>query len=392
MFVYIDCFSGVSGDMLLAALIEIGFPLQVLHRVIEQFDLGIEIDSRTTRVQGMQARSIKIIDHSPVMRHLSDVTSLVDKTDLPASVKEKTGQVFGLLAETEAQVHGIPVNEVHFHEIGAADTLVDIVGFIYGLHYLGIHELFSASIPWSDGLIKMQHGLYPGPAPATALLLKGMPCYGVKAGMELVTPTGAALLKALQPQFNALPPFFPEAVGYGAGSKQRSDSVPNVLRLILGKRNSSTLKQEGIAVLETHIDDMSAEHYAFLCETLLQDPDIIDVYTSQILMKKARPGYLLTVLTRPELVTRVSSVIILNSTSTGVRCSYQSRLIADRSLEAVDSPWGSITVKSVLLPDGIRRYKPEYEDCKMYARRHNLPIMRIYQYALEHCPKGAGRE
>lgn len=391
MFIYIDCFSGVSGDMLLAGLIELGFPLEKLHEIVGQLGLAIEIDSQTTRVQGIQARWLRIVDPSPVMRHLSDINPLIADSQLPAGVKEKTSQVFSLLAEAEAQVHGIAVDEVHFHEIGAADTLVDIVGVIYGLHYLGIDELFCASLPWSDGLIKMQHGLYPGPAPAAALLLKGMPCYGVQAGMELVTPTGAALLKALKPQFGILPPFSPEKIAYGAGSRRRSDSVPNILRLVLGKRSPSALTQEEIAVLETQIDDMSAEHYAFLFETLFQDPAVIDAYTSQIIMKKARPGYLLTVLTRPEWAAQVSSLIIFHSTSNGVRCSYQSRLVAGRHLESIDSPWGSITVKSVLLPDGSRRYKPEYEDCQTIARQNNLPILLVYQYALEHCPKETGR-
>ncbi|MEQ8173876.1 MAG: nickel pincer cofactor biosynthesis protein LarC [Syntrophomonadaceae bacterium] len=392
MFIYIDCFSGISGDMMLAGLIELGFPLQELHETIRQFGLDIEINSATTRVQGIQARWIKILDKAPFLRNLSDINSLIAKSELPVPVKEKTCLAFSLLAEAEAQVHGISINDVHFHEIGAVDTLVDIVGAFYGLHYLGIDELFCASIPWSDGPITMQHGLYPGPAPATAVLLKGMPCHGVKAGMELVTPTGAALLRALSPQFGTLPEFSPEKLAYGAGSNRRSDSVPNVLRLILGKKIPSTLEQQEIAVLQTQIDDMSPEHYSFLCETLLQNPGVIDVYTGQIIMKKARPGYLLTVLTRPEFAGQVSSAIILRSTSNGVRCSYQSRLVAEHCFETIDSPWGIITVKSVLLPDGSRRYKPEYEDCKTIALQQKLPIMHIYQYALEHCLKQPGVE
>lgn len=390
MFIYIDCFSGVSGDMMLAGLLELGFPLDMLFEVIEPLGLNIDIESKTTRVQGIEARWIKIVDNNPVMRHLSDIKPLVCGSSLPPAVKEKTCQVFSVLAEAEAQVHGIAINEVHFHEIGAADTLIDVIGVIFGLHYLNIDELFCAPIPWSNGLIKMQHGLYPGPAPATSLLLRGMPCFGVSAGMELVTPTGAALLKVLGPQFGVLPPFFPQRIGYGAGTHRRTDSVPNLLRLVLGKRNGFSLAQEELAVLETQIDDMSPEHYAFLCEILLQDPHIIDVYTSQIIMKKGRPGYLLTVLTRPEMAHHISSIIVLNSSSNGVRCRYQARLAADRRYEEILSPWGSISVKSVLMPDGSRRYKPEYEDCRTIARQHNLTIMRVYQHALEQCLKQNG--
>lgn len=383
MFMYIDCFSGISGDMFLAGLIELGFSQEVLQEAIEQFGLNITINSQTTNVQGIQARSIQVRDSQPIMRHINDFNQLITESHLPPAVKEKSRHVFALLAEAEAQVHGITIDEVHFHELGAADTLVDIVGVIYGLHYLNIDEVFCASIPWSDGLIKMQHGSYPGPAPATTLLLQGMTCHGVRAGMELVTPTGAALLKALGPRFDTLPCFLPEKVAYGAGSHRRSDSVPNVLRLVLGKRTMLNLDHEAIAVLETQIDDMSAEHYSFLCETLQQDPEIMDVYTTPVIMKKGRPGYLLTALTHPDAVSRVSSNIILHSTSNGVRCSYQSRLIAERLIKTIESPWGAITFKSVLLPDGSSRYKPEYEDCKRIARENKLPIMQIYQYALE---------
>lgn len=383
MFVLIDCFSGISGDMFLAGLIGLGFPLDILQECFVSSGLNIQINSQIVDIQGIQSRSINVCEKFPPIRNLTCLKRLIAETPLPDVVKEKSLYVFHLLAEAEAQVHGVSVEQVHFHEIGSADTLVDIVGVIYGLNYLGINDVFCASVPWSDGLIKMQHGLYPGPAPATALLLQGIPCHGVKSGIELVTPTGAALLKALNPKFQLLPPFRPEKIAYGAGSMRRKDSVPNVLRLVLGQRFQANLQTEVIAVLETIIDDMSGEHYTFLCEMLQKDPDIIDVYTTPVIMKKGRPGFLLTALTPSDLAARVSSLIILHSTSNGVRCSYQSRLIAERRFKSISSPWGSISVKSVLLPDGQCRFKPEYEDCKRIALENDLPITQVYQYALK---------
>lgn len=384
-FLYIDCFSGISGDMFLAALIGLGYPLEELKTVISQLNLDLQVESEQVVIKGIQARTLKVTDPSPRFRGLKDIGQVLDSASLPTEIATTSFKVFKLLAEAEATVHGISPEQVHFHEIGAADTLVDIVGVLSAITYLQTDKIYSASIPWSTGFIDMSHGRYPAPAPATALLLQGLPCSFIKLDMELVTPTGAALMKGLSPYFESLPAFRPERIAYGAGSKIRPDSVPNLLRLVKAQTvDDPVFTEDSVVVVETQMDDITPEHAAFLFELLNSEPSVVDVYTTTVVMKKGRTGILFTILVKPETWPDIASSLVHNSSTIGLRYSLQRRLILNRTSSSVNSPWGPISIKVVQLPDGTLRAKPEFDDCRKIALEQNMPISQIFQFAMEH--------
>ncbi len=379
-FIYLDCFSGISGDMFLAALLELGFPFEQLEECLALLDLDAYVSSEEITVQGIKARRISVQDHAPRFRNLKDIQVLIERSPLPAEVARDALMVLSSIAEAEATIHGIPVEKVHFHEIGAADTIVDVVGVLSGLRFLDVDVIHCAPLPWSNGFINMSHGKYPSPSPAAALLMQGLPCRGSSANIELVTPTGAALVKFLNPVFGPFPESTPLSVAYGAGTAIRNDSVPNLLRLIKGSLGSPIqCNEDRVAVLETEIDDMSPEQSAYLFEILLADPMVLDVFTMPAQMKKNRAGLLLSVLTRPEAISHTITLIMTNSTTLGIRYSIQSRWIAPRKEVSLSTPLGPVRIKYALLPDGSQRFKPEFDDCRSLARINNLSFSRVLE-------------
>lgn len=379
-FVYLDCFSGVSGDMLLAALINLGFPLPALQDLVASLGLNIRLECEAVNIKGINALRFRVLDSSPVFRNLQSIEQVFRRADLPPSLRIDALEVMRTIAEAESRVHGISIDAVHFHELGAADTIVDVLGTLYAIQYLGIQSVYSAPLPWSSGFISMDHGLYPGPAPATALLLEGLPCCGTDADMELVTPTGAALVRALQPIFGPLPLCRPLTIGYGAGSRPRHDSIPNLLRIVGAERYScNNLAEQEIAVLECEIDDMNPEWMSFVFGTLLSNAAVLDLFTTPVLMKKSRNGILLTVLCHPPAVSEVAGLIIQHSSTLGVRYTTQNRLVVQRREDQIETPWGPVRIKVALLPNGSRRIKAEYEDCQAIAVRHGLTLHEVYQ-------------
>lgn len=376
---YLDCFSGVSGDMLIAALIDLGVNKEELSSYIDQLGLNAKLNFETVRISGLAAArfTVETTSQQP-LRHLPDIYQILDRLPEEA-IKEQSKRAFYLLASAEAHVHGVDMSTIHFHEIGAVDTIIDIVGTLFALRKLEVQRVYASPLPWSRGLVNIAHGNMPLPAPAAAELLTDIPCYGVEAGIELVTPTGAALLRTIVSQFGEFPGGTPCKIGYGAGSLQRSDGVPNLLRSVLVQNSYTSVSGEDIAVLECEIDDMNPEIFSSLMETFTTDASVLDFYMSPIQMKKNRPGSRLTWLCRPENVTELTRKIFLSTTTLGVRVNYQQRSVLPREQQFLESSWGKVAYKTAVLPDGSLRHKLEYEDCASISRQTGLPLLHVYQ-------------
>ncbi|QGU00623.1 hypothetical protein SYNTR_2029 [Candidatus Syntrophocurvum alkaliphilum] len=377
---YFDCFSGISGDMLIASLLDLGVEIDYIKDMISLLNLSVSVSCDKKIVKGISSTkfSVNSSNNAP-LRHLPDIEEIIMTSKLEDDIKSRSLGVFYQLADAEATVHGIPREKVHFHEIGAVDTIVDIVTSFLCLKYLDIDTVISSPIPWNNGYITISHGTYPLPAPATALLLSGIPCIGTNVNMELVTPTGAALISSIAKSFGVFPTSIPKAIGYGAGSNERGDSVPNLLRaVLLEPTDNLSLQNETVAVLETEVDDLNPEIFTHLYDKLLMDEQVLDLFTTPIIMKKNRPGVLLTIISKPENINKLSKLLISETTSLGVRYRLQQRMCTIREEQSVTTPWGSIKIKKAYLPSGGTRIKPEFEDCRMIAQDHNLPLIEVY--------------
>lgn len=379
---YFDCFSGISGDMIIAALLGLGASFEKLEKDIQSLNLNTSITLQKKIVRGINSNDfiIEAKDTQP-LRHLSDILKIIDKSGLDPYIQEEATQVFNSLAQAEAEVHGVDIEKIHFHEIGAVDTLIDIVGSFSCLQDLDPSTVISSPLPWARGMLNISHGLYPLPAPATALLLRDIPCYGVDASMELVTPTGAALIKRMAKSFSLLPDGIPEKISYGAGKNVRSDKVPNLLRLIQMTQIQASpekIPADYICVLDTQIDDMSSEVFTYLYKLFQKDEDVLDFFTSPIYMKKNRPAFLLTVLCKPESLERISGLIMKESSSIGIRYRHQMRICAERKEDTITTPWGRVRIKRIFV-EGVERWKPESEDCILIAEIYNIPLLEVYR-------------
>ncbi|NLU47146.1 MAG: nickel pincer cofactor biosynthesis protein LarC [Syntrophomonadaceae bacterium] len=382
---YLDCFSGISGDMWISSLLDLGLALEELSQYINSLGVSAELQQERCSYSGISACRFRVqTTENPPLRRLSDIQKLLEL--LPdEELRGQADAVFSCLAEAEAQVHGVSVNDIHFHEIGAVDTIVDVVGVLFGLRQLNIEAVYASPIPWPKGFVSIDHGIVPLPAPATAKLLCGIPCYGVDIDMELVTPTGAALLKTLVKGFGPLPACSPVAIGYGAGWKQRHDGVPNLVRAVLAEMPGNSSSLEPITVLECEIDDMNPENFTYLFASLAANDQVKDFYVTSIQMKKNRPGFLLTLLCDPNHSRFLAEWLLVNTTSLGIRIYQQQRLILPRWEEIVASPWGPIRCKKAQLPDGSFRCKPEYEDCARIAEQHKIPLHQVYYQTMKSC-------
>lgn len=380
-FLYLDCFSGISGDMLLGALLDLGASRTVLEEAIDCLQIDARLNCEKKTVQGISCSAFRVdAPDTPPLRHLPQIVSIIQNSSLPVQVKTDSLAVFQRLAEAEAAVHGTAPEDIHFHEIGAVDTLVDIVGTFVCLNDLGIKKVFSSPLPWSDGLVDISHGRYPLPAPATARLLLGFPCVYSAAGMELVTPTGAALLTFLagSSQINEMPVFTPLAIGYGAGSRIRNDRIPNLLRAVRALSTGSPLLKETVTVLESELDDLNPELFSHLFCIFLDHPAVLDFFTTAVYMKKNRSGTLITIIARPEAAAELSRLLMRESGTLGVRCRMQERFILPRHMETVETPWGPVRIKVAEYNEGEIHKKPEYEDCRAIAVKQGLPLLDVY--------------
>lgn len=378
---YFDCFAGISGDMALGALLDAGAPLDELLSglrtlPLDDWDLKVE----KVRKGAIEATSVAVAVNKPQPeRGLSNIEQIVNNSQLPETVKEQSLKVFRLLAEVEAKVHGVSVDEVHFHEVGAVDSIVDIVGVVYALHLLGVQEVYASALPFSRGRVKTAHGELPVPAPATMELLLGVPTYPLDIDAELVTPTGAALLKGLAKSFGAPPPFTPQKIGYGAG--KRDLPFPNVLRVIIGEMpDDVTLERERLTVVETNLDDMTGEVVGFVMERLFE-AGARDVWLMPAQMKKNRPAVVLSVLCDSERLPTVLQILFRETTTLGVRVFEVERLCLPREFVEVETPYGIVKVKVAKLGSEIVNISPEYEDCKRIALEHKVPLKEVMTVA-----------
>ena len=383
---YFDCFAGISGDMVLGAVLDAGADEARFRQELAK--LPIEFDLQVSEVvkNGIEATDVRVIvPHEHHHRRLNDIEALIEAADLSESVKARSIAVFHRLAEAEGAVHGISPEEVTFHEVGAVDAIADIVGSAIGMELLGIEEVYASPLPMGHGFVEAAHGKIPLPAPATVEILKGVPVYDAGIQGELVTPTGAAIIRTLASEFGEMPPMTLQATGYGAGKTEFP--FPNVLRLMIGEPCSQSdvsdrdKLQTRVAIVETNIDDMNPEFYDLVFERLFK-AGALDVYLTPIYMKKNRPANLLTAICPVETKDEVSQVILTETTTFGVRISMASRRCLERKWETVSTRYGDIRIKVGLMGDKQITASPEYEDCKRAAEAHNVPVRTVYQEAL----------
>lgn len=377
---YLDCFSGIAGDMFLGALIDAGVDADALRAEIAKLnlpDVRLEVEPCVRR--GITGTDVKVVTgHDHAHRHLSTIEKIINGSDLSGSVKARAIDVFRKLGEAEAAVHGISIEKVHFHEVGAIDAIVDIVGACAGLELLGIEKLYCSALNVGSGTVKAAHGVMPVPAPATARLLTGLPTYSDGPATELTTPTGAALVATLAAGVGPMPAMAVAAVGYGAGDKDFPDRA-NLLRLLVGETSVAREATE-VQVLEANIDDMTPQVAGYARERLLE-AGALDVTLTPVFMKKDRPGFTLTVLAKSEDRARLEDVILAETTTLGIRSYTAERRVLERAWVPVETPWGEVRVKVGLEGGVVRNFAPEYEDCRRIARERDVPFQQVRQYA-----------
>lgn len=377
---YLDCASGISGDMTLGALIDAGVELEALNAAIGSLGLpGLRLVAEEVRKRGFRATQVIVAhEHEHAHRHLHHIVEMIDRSRLTDRQKDLARRVFHRLAEAEAKVHGTTVEKVHFHEVGAADSIGDIVGAAVGWDLLGVERIVASPVPTGTGKITIAHGIMSVPAPATAELLKGIPLAESSIPHELTTPTGAAILATLADSFGPVPAMKIERIGCGAGQRDL-DEQPNLLRLLVGETVDG-VDRDTVWVLETNLDDMSGELVGYTTTRLL-DAGALDVYTTAIQMKKNRPGVKLTVLCRASEVETMDAILFAETTTLGVRRWPASRHVLERRPHQVQTAWGVIEGKLGWPPGGKPRFAPEYESCRALAAQHGVPLHVVYEAA-----------
>lgn len=400
---YFDAASGASGDMLLGALVDLGLPLETLRAELARLPLaGYRLESRRVERSGLMACKVDVVidgeliahsehahphDHSHHDHHhehahrgLREILDLLDHSSLDDVVKRRAGDLFRRLAEAEAQVHGKSPEEIHFHEVGAVDSIVDVVGGVIGLHWLGAERVVCSPLNLGTGTVTMSHGTFPVPAPATALLVRGVPIFAAGEG-ELLTPTGALLLTGHASEYGPLPPLRPLAFGYGAGTR---DTVgrPNVLRVIVGEAEGATAAADGIVtVLEAEVDDMSGQLLGHLMERLFE-VGALDAFFTPIHMKKGRPGILVSVLCEPAVRETIETTLFAESTTLGVRRHDCARSVLERESVRVATAYGPIGVKLGRRAGRVLNAQPEFEDCRLAASTYGVAVKEVWAAAV----------
>jgi uncharacterized protein (TIGR00299 family) protein len=387
---YFDCFSGAAGDMILGALVDAGLDFSFLEAQIAKLHLShYHLRKASVTKKGLGGTQIVVdVDqhhHDHHHRHLSDIEAIIEASDLDADVKDRSLAIFRRLAEAEAGVHRTSIEEVHFHEVGAVDTIVDIVGAVAGLSMLGIQQVHCSPLHVGSGTIECAHGILPVPAPATAELVKGKPVYSTGIEGELLTPTGAAILTSVATDFGPLPTMTVEKIGYGAGTSE--PDIANLLRVFIGSSSepASGYDMEQLAVIETSIDDMNPQIYDHLMQELL-NAGAMDVFLAPLQMKKNRPGTLVTVICRPELIYPLCDRVMRETTTIGVRWRIDNRLKASREIERVHTAFGDIRVKISKSGSDVVNAMPEYDDCKKAALENQVSLKTVMAAALKAIP------
>jgi uncharacterized protein (TIGR00299 family) protein len=412
---YLDCFSGISGDMFLGALLDTGVPATVLEETVSALDVGARLEfSRVTR-RGIAATKVDVwigdekdlpreqVSHAHQHQHthhhphdsrrdagathrgLKEIREIIRKAKIAPPAQERALAIFQALGEAEAKIHNTDVEKIHFHEIGAVDAIVDIVCAAVGSLALGVDEWVCSPLNVGGGTVECAHGKFPVPSPATVELLRGAPVYSSGVDAELVTPTGAAIVKTLCKRFVPFPAMKIAATGYGAGSRDLPGR-PNVVRLTIGEAAethlaaSPEIPEDTIAVLEANLDDLNPQVFGYVMERLLAE-GALDVFVTPVQMKKNRAGMLLTVLARPEDAPRLAKLVFGETTTLGIRMRQERRQTLLRRTVAVQTPWGEVRMKVANLNGSVANYAPEYEDCRRIADRHKVPLKQVIQEA-----------
>src|SRR5271170_3371650 len=376
---YFDCFSGISGDMTLGALVDAGCAVEHLRSELSGLQVpGWELTAEKVWKSGMAATYVKVVtEDQSKHRSLSAILEILEKSQLATGVRDQAGAIFRKLGEAEARVHDVPLEKIHFHEVGAVDAIVDIVGACIGFHALGIEKFACSALNVGGGTAKMAHGILPVPAPATANLLEGRPTYSSGVQKELVTPTGAAIVATLCEAFGPQPGMTVSAIGYGAGTADL-EGQPNVVRIMIGEATEKSVAgfDEEIAVIEANLDDMNPQIYGYFLEKALS-VGALDVYTTPVQMKKNRPGTLLTVLCKPADTNALMSLIFAETTTFGARTYRAQRRVLPREWVNVGTEFGEVRIKVSRVDGRILHVAPEFEDCKKLAAEKDVPLQRV---------------
>lgn len=431
---YLECFSGISGDMFLGALMDAGVSPQVLEETVSALGVGAKLEISRVMRSGISATKVDVYvdgekdmpreeywakqdvalapsahaehehhahahehdhrhEHSPVGAHrshaheythrgLSEIRKIISAAPISEPAKKSATAIFEALGAAEAKIHNVPMENVHFHEVGAVDAMVDIVCAAVGSEALGVDEIVCSPLNVGGGTVKCAHGTFPVPAPATVELLKGAPVYSSGVQAELVTPTGAAIVKTLARRFAAFPEMKIEKLGYGAGSREFAE-YPNVLRLVIGEGAAQAemkTRSETITILEANLDDLNPQVFGYVLDRLLEE-GALDAFGMPVQMKKNRPGTLLSVMCKPEDAGKLTRLIFTETTTLGVRRRDEVRQTLARRWENVRTQWGQVRIKIASMNGTITNYAPEYEDCRRIAGEHHVPLKAVMQEA-----------
>jgi len=444
---YLDCFSGISGDMLLGALVDAGVPMSLLQETVRALNVGAEITVARVDRNGISATKVDVIvggvkdmpreeflaqkhdhehshehthadgtthshphadkahshehshehthadgtkhshphehGHSHEHRGLKEIRAIINHAQISAGAKKRALQAFQLLGEAEAKIHNKDVETIHFHEVGSVDAIVDIVCGAVAAEYLKIDQWVCSPLNVGSGTVECAHGTLPVPAPATLELLKDAPIYSGPIQKEMVTPTGAAMVRSLATRFGSMPKMKIEGAGYGAGARNFLGAA-NVLRVTIGEslEKELTTPQDNIMVIEANLDDMSPQVFGYVIDRLLE-AGALDAFGTPVQMKKSRPGTVLTVLTRTEDAQRIAQIIFAETTTIGLRMRQEMRHTLAREYESVQTPWGGVRIKVARLNGKVTNFAPEYEDCREIAADHSVPLKTVLQEAVK---------
>ncbi|MGI6307593.1 MAG: nickel pincer cofactor biosynthesis protein LarC [Dethiobacteria bacterium] len=393
---YLECPAGAAGDMLLAALLDCGLSVEELQEKLSLLPLeGYTLQTSRTHKKGLHALQVKVdVRQKQPFRHLPAIREIIEKSALSTTVKEKSLAVFQALAQAEARVHGLPLEKVHFHEIGAIDAIIDIVGSMLALEMLGVEKIWASPLPLGRGWINISHGWIPLPAPATMEIIKKyrIPCYGLPFKGETVTPTGAAILSIICSRFAPLPPMVIQSIGYGAG--QKDFRFPNILRAFKGRLSGTGTQKEGgpavgttpkgallaapLEILEANIDDLNPEIYAYVLERLFSS-GALDVYLTPIQMKKNRPAVKISVLANPQQAKKLGEILLQETTTLGYRRLSAEKIMLPRRQTLLKTPWGKVRIKIAGTAPDYQNISPEYADCLRIARTKGIPLKKVYR-------------
>ena len=418
---YLDCFSGISGDMFLGALVDAGVSPDLLRETVRGLNLGAELEITRIDRNGITATKVDVIvngekdmprdevsvgrahshehthaddtthsnEHSHSHEHshehgrsLKQIREIISASSISATAKQVALAIFQALGEAEAKIHNKPIDNIHFHEVGSVDAIVDITCAAVGAEALAVDEWICSPLNVGGGTVQCAHGTLPVPAPATLELLKGAPIYSSDIKKELVTPTGAAVVKTLVSRYASFPAMTTDCIGYGAGFRNFANSA-NVVRLTIGESSDVALRapRETITIMEANLDDLSPQVFGYVIDKLLE-AGALDAFGVPVQMKKSRPGVVLTVLSKPKDAQKFAKIIFAETTTIGLRMRDENRYALARRHQAVETQWGSVRIKIANLNGTIANYAPEYEDCRTIAEQHKIPLKQVMQEAV----------